>query len=137
MKQVSVLIAGAIISWGLWGFFSKLAATRIGIQASFWNSISISVFIIAFLAITGSIFPVKMDRNGIIFALASGIFSGIASILFFILLGKRPVGFLIAITSLYPIITIILSVIFLKEPINFYKLAGFVFAMLAIIFLNL
>lgn len=131
------LILSTILFWGLWGFFGKLAVQKIGIQSSFWNALSFVLIILSFLLVSGQLLPLKNNPSGIFLALLAGVCSGLASVLFYILLGKNPVGFLVTITALYPLVTIILSAIFLKEPLTLTKSLGFFFALVALIFLNL
>lgn len=132
-----LLIFFIIISWGLWGFFSKLAIQKIGFQASLWNAIALLLIVVTFLVISNQLFPIKNDFQGIIFAICAGIFSGIASILFYVILGKKPVGALVAVTALYPLITLILSMLFLRESLTFSKAIGFVLAIGALMLINL
>lgn len=137
MKLSIFFVFGIILFWGLWGFFSKLAVQRIALQASFWNTIALSLIITIFLILTNQLTPLKINGSGIFFAVLAGICSGLASILFYTLLKGRPVGLLVAITALYPLVTIVLSLIFLKEPLTFLRLIGLVLALIALVFLNL
>jgi bacterial/archaeal transporter family protein len=137
MKSTIFLALAAIFLWGIWGFFGKIATTRIGIQASFWNALSLFIIIFGYLLISNQLFPIKNSISGITFGLLAGVASGLASVMFYILLGKNPAGFVSAIVALYPVVTILLSFFFLNEPITFIKIVGFVFAILAIILLNL
>lgn len=132
-----LLILFIIIFWGLWGFFSKISVQKIGLQTSFWSALSVFLVITIFLIINNYLLPIKSGHSGILLAIFAGIFSGIASILFYMLLGKKPVGALVAATALYPLITLILSMLFLKEPLAFSKAIGFVLAIGALILLNL
>jgi len=132
-----LLASGMILGWGLWGFFAKLSDKRIGQQVAFWDSIALFVILAAYLILAHQFFPIKQDAVGITWALLAGVGAGIASIIFFILLSKNPAGYLVTLTALYPVVTIILSVVFLHEQITPLKGVGFIFAFIAIILLNI
>lgn len=131
------LVLGAIGLWGLWGFFGKISENRIGLQIGFWSGLTFFLTIFFYLLFTHQLFPIKTDVQGIGLAVITGFCSGLAAVLFYILLAKHPAGYLTAVTALYPLITIILSVLFLKEGLSFTKVLGFGFALLALLFLHL
>lgn len=132
-----LLVLGMIFGWGFWGFFLKLSDKRIGQQVAFWDSLSLLVVIVLYLIFSNQLFPLKNDATGINWGILAGISAGAASIFFFILLSKNPVGYLVTLSALYPAITIILSMIFLHEQITPLKAMGFIFAFFAFIFLAL
>ena len=126
-----------IFGWGFWGFFLKLSDKRIGQQVAFWDSIALLIVIILYLVFSNQLFPLKNDTVGISWGILAGVAAGVASIFFFVLLSKNPVGYLVTLSALYPAITIILSVIFLHEQITPVKAIGFIFAFMAFILLAL
>lgn len=126
-----------ILFWGLWGFLSKIAVEKIHLQVAFWSSISVMLIISIYLFFTRQLFPLKWDTFGVSLAILGGVCAGLASILFYILLGKKPVGLIIIITALYPLVTLLLAIVFLKEPLSQTKIIGFLLALAALIFLNL
>lgn len=137
MKSSVIFIILAIISWGLWGFFAKLSAVRIGPQGSFWNALSLITINIVFLLVTGKLTHVTVDAKGISMGILAGLFSGLASVLFYILSVKKPAGILSATIALYPAVTLILAFIFLQERLNLQQVIGIVLALMALIFLSL
>lgn len=137
MREQLLLILAAIIFWGLWGFLSKLSTTKIGMQTAFFSSLSLFIVITGYLLVANQFSSLKSDFSGVSIALLAGCFSGIASIIFYMILGKNPAGVTVAATSLYPLITLLLSMIFLKEGITFIKSVGFALAILALFLLNL
>lgn len=136
MKYSFLLILAIIFFWGLWGFFSKIAAQKIGTQVGLWNGLAFVTVILGYLFITKQL-PPKSDPMGIFFALLSGIAISIGSIIFYILLKEKPAGFLVAATALYPLVIILLSILFLKESITFIRIVGFVFALIALFLFSL
>lgn len=135
MNSPLSLILIATFLWGLWGFFAKLAVGRLGSGAVLLNAVSFFITIFLFLFFTNSIPSIKKDPIGIPFALFAGVCSGLASSLFYLAITKSPVGIMVAITALYPIVTIILSVLFLKESLTITKLMGIILGAFALILL--
>jgi transporter family protein len=136
MKDTLFLVSIVIVGWGLWGFFGKLATERIGTQTLIWSTIISLVFFIGYLLTSKEIPPFKTPVNGIVFALLTGISISIGSIAYYILLKKEPAGEVVTITALYPIVTILLSVLFLKEKVTITQTAGFILALISIYLIN-
>lgn len=137
MKLPILLVLGNILFWGFWGFFSKLAVSKIGFHAGLYYAITLFTFIATYLLFTKQLFPLNFSSQGVIFALLAGISGGTATIFLYLLLGKHPAGLVVAITALYPIVTLILSIVFLKESLNLYQSIGLVLAMAALVLMNL
>lgn len=136
MKIPTFLVVGTIIFWGLWGFFSKLAVQKIGLQVAIFSySISL-VIMVAYLLFTSQLFPLKNDSLGILYAVLAGASVGIASVFIYTLLGMKPAGIAIAITAIYPVVTLILSMFFLKETLTATQTLGFILALAALVLLN-
>lgn len=137
MKLPLLLILGNILFWGLWGFFSKLAVSKIGFHAGLYYAITLFTFIATYLFFTKQLLPFNFGSQGILFALLAGISGGTATIFLYLLLGKNPAGLVVAITALYPIVTLILSMIFLKETLTLPQTVGFALALVALVLMNL
>lgn len=137
MKLPLLLVLGNIVFWGLWGFFSKLAVSKIGFHAGLYYAITLFAFITTYLIFTKQLLPLNLNSQGILFALLAGISGGTATIFLYLLLGKNPAGLVVAVTALYPIVTLILSMIFLKESLTLPQTVGFILAMAALILMNL
>ncbi|MBI3366733.1 DMT family transporter [Candidatus Roizmanbacteria bacterium] len=127
-----------ILFWGVWGLFAKIASTRIGGEKAFFYDI-FSYFILTLIIV--AIFFRKnlfnVDKSGLIAAFLAGIFSSIGGILFFVLLNKKDATTVIPLTALYPMITVILAVVFLKESLTTTKIFGIIFAIAGLLLLNL
>lgn len=137
MKLPLLLVLGNIIFWGFWGFFSKIAVSKIGFHAGLYYSVTLFAFIATYLFFTKQLFPLNFGSQGILFALIAGISGGTATIFLYALLGKNPAGLVVAITALYPIVTLILSMVFLKETLTLPQTVGFALALVALVLMNL
>lgn len=137
MKLPILLVLATIIFWGLWGFFSKLAVQKIGLQVAIFSYAISLVIMIGYLLLTNQLLPLKNDSMGILYAVLAGASVGVASIFIYTLLGLRPAGIAIAVTAIYPVITLFLSMIFLKETLTQTQTLGIILALVALVLLNL
>lgn len=137
MKLSLLLVIGVIVFWGLWGFFSKLAVEKIGLQMAIFSYVMSLVILIPYLLLTNHLLPLKTDPMGITYAILAGASVGIASIFIYTLLGMRPAGITVAMTALYPIVTILLSMIFLRETLTATQGFGLILGIIALVLLNL
>lgn len=107
----------ALILWGVWGFLPKLATRYIEPQSVlvFQTIGSILVTIVILATID---FKPELHTKGVTLAIVTGIIGtlGTASFLYSIAKGKASI--VVTMTALYPIITIILSLLILKESIT-------------------
>lgn len=123
----------ALVTWGLWGFFPKIALKYIGPQsASFYEVIGAVIFGIIILFIMG--FKLETNISGITF----GILTGFAALLggLFLLYAfstGSKVSTAIVITALYPIVTIFLSFFILHETITLKQGIAMIFALIAVV----
>lgn len=119
--------------YGFWGFFSKLATQYIDYNTAFVYEAVGAILATLFIIIRTNNFSLQGDLRGIIFALLVGFCGTAASLLFLIAIGKGPVTSVISITSIYPIVAVLLSFIFLKESITLYQTIALFLAVIAVI----
>jgi bacterial/archaeal transporter family protein len=123
-----------ILLWGFWGFFSKIFAMRVGwAPALAWIYIMSSVFAIIFLFQKLSF---KLDLvNGVVLFLGA-LSTTLAGIIFYKLLTVQASGVVVALTSLYPLVTIILGYLFLHEGLTIKQGVGIIFALVGMFLLG-
>jgi bacterial/archaeal transporter family protein len=117
----------ALFLWGLWGVFSKIAATSLPSWAIFL------VELVVYLAVGGVIWgwlrtPITWTFHGVAAAAAAGFCGGFALFFFLKALASGPAAVVVPLTSLYPVITVALGVTFLKESLTLRHLAGIILA---------
>lgn len=121
----------ALFSFGLWGLFTKLAIVYI-------DSKSALVFQTAGVLIVGIItlgllnFKPATDMKGLGFGLLTGVAYGIGCLFYFIAADKGKITTVVTLTALYPLVTIILSFLLLREGISAKQCLGILFALAAI-----
>ena len=135
--EVVGLAAATIIAWGTWGVFSKLAVERIDQQVLVWGSlIAVPAIFLIYLTASGQLVPLKMHATGISFAVLGGFGAALGTICFYLLLARERASLTVPMTSLYPAITVILSVLFLREHLSGSHVLGILFALAAVALLS-
>ena len=131
------LAAASIVAWGTWGVFSKLAIERIDQQVMVWGSlIVVPAIILIYLVASGELAPLTMHAPGITFAALGGVGAALGTVCFYLLLARERASVAVSMTSLYPALTVILSVLFLKEHLNGVHVLGIFFALAAVVLLS-
>jgi transporter family protein len=121
---------------GLWGFFTKVSISNYGRYQAFLIS-GVAIFITTIIYIF-ALHPVKIAFNtSIVYPIIAGVLTTLGGITFYKILEKSQVGFMTALTSLYPAITIILAFLILKEKLTMFQGLGVIFALIAGILLSL
>jgi len=127
----------AVLFWGAWVLCSKLGTNEI--------TASTMQFIFAFGFIPVAILvlvmkQVKFERSvkGISFSLGNGVLAGIGGLtLFAAYRSGGNTSVITAATALYPLITVVLAVLVLRERLNWLQMIGLGFAAAAIIIFSL
>jgi transporter family protein len=121
----------ALILWGLWGMFSKIAATDLPSWAIFL--VELGVYLVVGGVIWGLLrTPVTWTFPGTAAAVAAGLCGGFALFFFLKALASGPAAVVVPLTSLYPVITVALGVTFLQESLTLRQLAGIILAAAAV-----
>lgn len=131
------LAALALIFWGMTGVTQKLSTNAISSERSFlwfcWAMVALS----AIVMVTE---PIHWKLGTTVFAcaIAGGALNGLGAWTSFRALesgGKASI--VISLISLYPLLTVALAVVFLKERLTWMQTAGAVIAILAAILLSI
>jgi transporter family protein len=125
------------VFWGLWGFESKLLVDR----ASPYTSqilFTVGLLVPAFFALLSPRrFTGQRRRRGFVFAVLTGLLGGLGNIAFFAALEKGSASVIVPLTSLSPLVTVLVGVLVLKEKMRLSQYAGLVLALAAIYLLSL
>ncbi|GAB4280490.1 MAG: EamA family transporter [Candidatus Rifleibacteriota bacterium] len=107
----------ALVIWGFWGLFPKLACAHISpISALFFQTLG-SVIIVAVILL-GNKFKVEFHSRGIMFALLGGAAGTLGSVFYNTAAKTGKISVVVALTAMYPIVTIVLSYFWLDEPLT-------------------
>ncbi|RJP78016.1 MAG: hypothetical protein C4524_07265 [Candidatus Zixiibacteriota bacterium] len=123
----------AILFWGLWSFFGKMALDRIGWAPAF-ALLALSDLLII-LALKPDAFHFRLHPDyllGLLMAV-SGTFGGI---FFYKALEGGPATVVVPATALYIAVAAVLAVLFLGEPITWNRVLGVLLALGSIYLLS-
>jgi transporter family protein len=124
----------ALFLYGAWGYWGTRASSFINpLSITFYSSLG--VLISGVLALVLLDFKLEFSAKGGIYGFLNGLASGIACIFFILALRRGPTMPVVLMTSMYPLITLFLSVVFLKQGLTGKQWVGMVFAILALILL--
>lgn len=124
----------ALMSFGLWGLFTKLAIVYIDSKSALVFQ-TFGVFLVGVITLWVMNFKPETEIKGISFGLLTGLAYGIGCLFYFIAVGKGKVITVVTLTALYPLVTILLSYFLLHETINIKQWIGIILALIAIYFL--
>ena len=131
--QTASLIS--LVIYGFWAFSPKIAVSFISPQSALVYEVAGSLLVgLGMLFFLN--FQLESQATGILFAMLTGI-AGMAGTLFFLFAAVRgKISIVVSITALYPLVTIILAAVFLREPLSARQLLGMAFALFAIVLLT-
>ncbi|RJX31205.1 MAG: hypothetical protein C4531_08415 [Desulfurivibrio sp.] len=125
----------AMIIYGFWGFFPKIAVTYISPQSALVYEVG-GAMLVGLLTLFFIRFQLQFHPTGMLFAVLTGIAGMIGTLFFFAAAQKGKIAIVVGLTALYPLITVILAVIFLREPLTLKQVMGLILACVAILLLS-
>jgi bacterial/archaeal transporter family protein len=124
-----------LVVWGLWGVCSKLAANYSKPkQALLFQSVGVIAFALVVLFIER--FRIEWSTPGFSWAAVGGFCAFVGFLTFFAALEEGKASTVITLSALYPLVTIILSILFLHEKLSLRQTIGIAFALVASVLLS-
>jgi bacterial/archaeal transporter family protein len=120
------------VLYGCWGFFSKLATNHI-------NSYSVLIYetlgtvLVALFVLVRLEFKPQVEAWGIFYALLIGIFGVLATLFFLLAVSQGQASVVITLTALYPVVSIVLAAVILRESITLRQGMGIALAIAAML----
>jgi bacterial/archaeal transporter family protein len=131
---VPALIATAV--WGFWGLFPKIAAKTLSplnvIVFQAIGNLGVALAVLAWLR-----FQPTFEPRGVKFAVLSGVAGTLGSIFYIMAASRGRISVVVALTALYPVVTILLAALWLQEPISLKDGIGMGVAIAAILILSI
>lgn len=124
----------ALIIYGFWGFFPKIAVNYISPQSALVYEVA-GAMLVGLVTLFLIDFNLDSHPKGILFAMLTGIAGMTGTLFFFTAAQKGKISVVVSLTAIYPLITIILAALFLKEPLTIKQLSGMAMAIIAILLL--
>lgn len=121
--------------WGFWGFFPKLATKNISPMSGMVYEI-IGVVIVGVVVLFMVNFQPEVNTKGIVYSILTGLFGTIGTIFFFYAFSTGKTTSVILTTAMYPVITLFLAFVILREPITLKQGIGMIFSLIALILIN-
>lgn len=125
----------ALFNFGLWGFFTKLTITHIDSKSALVFQ-TIGVLLVGSMSFFILNFKLNTNVKGLSYGLLTGITYGIGCLFYLIAADKGKIITVVTLTALYPLITILLSYLFLQESIQLKQWLGILLAIAAIYLLS-
>jgi transporter family protein len=128
-----LLIVIYILLAGVWGTLIKIASDRLNpLTMSFIVSTS------AWLTVAAVALP-RLDfqnKTGVGIAAVCGLMGGFLVIIFYSVLKQAPASVVIPVSTLYVLVTVVLSYLFLGEAITLKQIAGIILGIISIYLLT-
>ena len=123
----------ALLSWGVWAIMAKLIGEALsGVQNQALSTLGIFPVMLAFVFSKRSA-PPGNQSQGILYALAGGAVSCIGNVFYYDILSRGgKAATIVPLTDLYPLTTILLAMLLLKERLNRIQLGGVLGSLIAI-----
>lgn len=119
-----------VITWGMWGVFSKLAAGYTKPRQSIlFQTAGVLAFALVVLVLER--FHVRWTAPGFAWSALGGFFAFIGFLTFFAALVDGKASTVVVMSALYPLVTILVSIAFLHEKLTGRQSIGIVLALLA------
>ena len=134
MKTWYIYAVLTVVTWGLWGVFSKLAANYSKPkQALLFQTVGVLAFAIVVLFMER--FRFEWSLPGFSWAALGGFFAFVGFLTFFAALDTGKASTVVTLSALYPLVTILLSVSFLHETLTTRQGIGIAVALVASVLL--
>jgi transporter family protein len=125
----------ALVCFGLWGFLPKIAVRYVSPRSALvYEALGVVTVGCIVLLTVGK--GISTDMKGIVPAVLTGIFGAVGFLCFLYAVNVGSVSVVATLTALYPAITMLLAVIFLKEGVTLTQIAGIGLAILSVILLS-
>ena len=121
----------ALTFWGVWGLLTKVATLYLPPYAAYLVGTLGYLPVVVFLVVESG-FQVPWHPVGWSASLAAGICTALGLLCYYRALAGGAAAKVVPLTSLYPVVTVLLSYIFLKETLTLRHVAGISLAMVAV-----
>lgn len=123
----------AMLGWGIWSVLAKLATDSIAPETAMVLSYATSVAVaLGYIGVFRRE-ALSLAGPGVAFALAAGVFAGIAAVAFYAGLDAGRTSVVTTVSALYFVVAAVIGVVFLNESIGPQEVLGVGFAILALL----
>ncbi len=131
MPSWLILTLMATFIFGFWGYFPKLAThylePRTTLMYQNVGTLLSSIVLFAVLKVRFTVNP-----RGILFAVLTGVAGTVGTLFMLMALSKGKVSVVVPLTAMYPVVTVLLAALTLKEPVTIKQVIGLCLSLVAI-----
>jgi len=137
MKETFLIIT-CIACWGAWAVAQRLALRNMTTFSSMITAMYVySVFAPAmFLYAKSMNVPNELNVRGVLWQTVACVLTTTAVVAFSEASRTVPVHLVVGLTSLYPVVTLVLSAVFLGEPVTLLRAAGILVITLGVVMVS-
>lgn len=132
MRQWLLPTFGAFVLWGVWSFIPKITTRFITPKSAVLFEVAGGI-VVALVVLISVRFKPDIHPIGVALALTTGILGFTGALLFLYAAAKGPISLVAVLSALYPVITVLLSIIFLKEAISLKQWLGIALGLVSMI----
>ena len=127
----------ALASWGVWALLSKLIGDALSPgQSQALSTIGLAPVIVG-LAFSKKLGTSGKRKRGVVLAFAAGVLTCIGNIAYYgVLNSGAKATTVVPLTAMYPLVTMLLAVLLLRETLNRVQVIGIVLSLIAIYLFN-
>jgi transporter family protein len=120
------LVLLATVSWGIWAFALRMAMNHMGpLSVQIAVSVATVILVPAYWALARVWKePLTYPLVGSAWATAAGVLVGIGIVALLYVMRTQPSSSAVALTATYPVVTMVLAVIFLGESVSVARVCG-------------
>ena len=122
--------------WGLWGFLSKVGSVSAGplqMQILF----TLGMLPVAVGMLLQMRWKVDRNRGGIAYGILSGVVTGLGTLGYYAALREQDASVVTPVTGLFPVLTVGLAFVVLRERLNKVQMGGMLLALISIVILSI
>ncbi|MDF1578673.1 MAG: EamA family transporter [Desulfurivibrionaceae bacterium] len=125
----------SLVLFGLWGFFPKIAVAYLDPRSAMVYH-ALGTMLVGLVVLFSLKLQPDFHPRGVLFALLTGMAGFAGTLCFFMAADRGRISLVVSITALYPLVTILLAAIFLKEALTVKQLSGMACAVIAILLMS-
>jgi bacterial/archaeal transporter family protein len=132
MRPWMIYSIATLVLWGLWGFFIRLSSAQVNTQ-----SVIVFTVVGAIAGMVAMFFlmpaPLALQPWGVTYGILSGLAMILGMLTITLALTRGPTSVVVMLTALYPLVTILLVFLVLKEPVTIRQGLGMLLAVGAMV----
>jgi transporter family protein len=125
-----------MVAWGFSRLFPKLATNHIDPKSALTFEVLGEVIVVAVILLGFGFSRPELHLKGSSFALLAGVFGGLGVYWYLVAADRGNVSQLVGVTALYPVITVLLGVLLLNEPLTAKQMLGVGLAVVAVVLVS-